>query len=908
GDGFDDLIIGAYFADASGNAKQAAGESYVIFGNSILPSTIVLSNLGSAGITIFGADEGDLSGCSVSGAGDINGDGFDDLIIGARGADALGNAKPDAGETYVIFGGSTLPSTIDLTNLGSADITIFGADAIDESGRAVSGAGDVNGDGFDDLIIGAFRADALGNAKESAGESYVIFGASSLPTTIHLSNPGSAGVTIFGAGIGNSSGGSVSDAGDVNGDGFDDLIIGARNVRSSSGESYVVFGGASLPVTIDVANLGPAGITIFGIDAGDLSGNSVSGAGDVNGDGFDDLIIGALHVTTGSATYIGESYVIFGRSSFPANIELANIGIEGITIFGSERLDRSGGSVSNAGDVNGDGFDDLIIGAYLADALGNAKSDAGESYVIFGGNDFTSSVTHLGTPAAETLTGTIGVDAMNGDRDHDTLVGNGGADVLIGGQGNDVLAVSDMTFKRIVGGTGDDTLRLDGSGMLLDLTTLADNRLFDVESIDIRGSGANTLTLNLQEVRNISDASNTLVVRRGDDDTVNIGIGWIQQANETIDSAVFNVFQQGNMTLKVSAKTATAASIAGRRVFFNNSFFDGNTDLINAGDDGAIAADKVALRNGTASLANYTHYSRGINGIVIDIASIANALSATDFEFRIGNTDTPDSWAIAPVPKRIMVRTGAGTGGSSRVTLVWPDNAIEKTWLRVTVKANANTGLTAPDVFYFGNAIGDIGNSPTDSIVNATDIAGVVSNQNSFLNPAPLTSPYDFNHDRQINATDIALAVSNQTSFINALRLISLPSGSSAARAVSKLRGTGSLGLDSIEFATSDPAMEHMGPPFDMRTFTTASMFSDPQQRTQSEVKETLIHLPAAQVSDKRQHDEPAILGTVGSPLEAILQTMAIENDGDFVACIDEIMAGLDLKTFPTYLLTIGHK
>ncbi|MFM9960722.1 MAG: beta strand repeat-containing protein, partial [Planctomycetaceae bacterium] len=209
-------------------------------------------------------------------------------------------------------------------------------------------------------------------------------------------------------------------------------------------------------------------------------------------------------------------------------------------------------SVSSAGDVNGDGFDDLLIGAERADASGNAKNYAGESYVIFGG-DFTAAVTHQGTSAAETLTGTAGANVMVGDRGNDTLVGSGGADVQFGGQGSDILAVSDLSFQRIIGGTGTDTLRLDGSGLTLNLTTLADNRILGVEQIDLTGSGDNTLTLDLQEVFNISDESNTLLVRRNAGDTVNIGTGWTQGANETIGADTFDVYTQGAATLKVQA-------------------------------------------------------------------------------------------------------------------------------------------------------------------------------------------------------------------------------------------------------------------------------------------------------------------------------------------------------------------
>ena len=177
--------------------------------------------------------------------------------------------------------------------------------------------------------------------------------------------------------------------------------------------------------------------------------------------------------------------------------------------------------MASAGDVNGDGFDDLLIGARRSDAAGNAKSDAGESYVIFGSNSFTSSVTHLGTAAGETLTGNASANVMDGGRGNDTLIGNGGADVLRGGEGNDVLAVSSTSFNRVVGGNGSDTLRLDGSGLTLDLTTLKDNRVVDVEVIDITGSGNNALTLNQREVLNISSDSNRLLVRLNSGDTVN---------------------------------------------------------------------------------------------------------------------------------------------------------------------------------------------------------------------------------------------------------------------------------------------------------------------------------------------------------------------------------------------------
>ncbi len=121
-------------------------------------ATINLGKLGTLGLPIFGADTLDLGGRTLSSAGDVNGDGFDDLLVGAYRGDASSNAKSNAGESYVIFGRATMPTTIDLANLGTAGITIFGAEVNDYSGISISSAGDVNGDGFDDLLIGAYRA------------------------------------------------------------------------------------------------------------------------------------------------------------------------------------------------------------------------------------------------------------------------------------------------------------------------------------------------------------------------------------------------------------------------------------------------------------------------------------------------------------------------------------------------------------------------------------------------------------------------------------------------------------------------------------------------------------------------------------------------------------------------------
>ncbi|MBN2477300.1 MAG: hypothetical protein JXB62_22025 [Pirellulales bacterium] len=229
--------------------------------------------------------------------------------------------------------------------------------------------------------------------------------------------------------------------------------------------------------------------------------------------------------------------------------------------------------------------------------------------------------------------------------------------------------------------------------------------------------------------------------------------------------------------IDIGAFEFAPAMILSRHVFYNQSAFDGDDPAADARDDDAIAPDKTALLPGqAATFVNYTSYSRGINGIMIDIEGLPGIPSVVDFAFRVGNTDDPSTWACAPDPSSLSVRPGDGIGGSDRITLIWPEYAIRNQWLQVTVLANGNTNLAEPDVFYVGNAVADAGNSTTDAKVNATDMLLARNNPRTFLNPAAVDFPYDYNRDARVNATDMLLARNNQTHFLNALKLITVPS------------------------------------------------------------------------------------------------------------------------------------
>ena len=224
-------------------------------------------------------------------------------------------------------------------------------------------------------------------------------------------------------------------------------------------------------------------------------------------------------------------------------------------------------------------------------------------------------------------------------------------------------------------------------------------------------------------------------------------------------------------------KTVTTEMVA-RNVFYNGSSYDNDNPAPAPSDEDAIAPGKTALLFGeTATFANYTSYLQGINGVIIDLEGAYSGMDETDFSFRVGNSNFPDTWSDAPAPLSISFGEKTGANGSDRLTLIWDDGVITDQWLEIKVLANDRTGLAEDDVFYFGNAIGETGDTTVHARVDGVDVAGVRANLSTFFT-ITIDNRFDFNRDGRVNGVDIATARGHLSGFFP-LQLITPTSGSS---------------------------------------------------------------------------------------------------------------------------------
>ena len=449
------------------------------------------------------------SGSSIA-TGDIDNDGFEDLLLGCPFADGTLENRGNTGQVLVFFGGAqTHPNTIyDQAdyNVGEIDIVIDGADNNDLLGGSVA-CGDIDGDSYDDIVICAPFGDSESNTRNDAGEIYVIYGAArdTWEPLIDLRNT-APDLLILGARAGDRTGFSVA-LGDVLGDSKLDIIIGAKLAdperRNNAGMAFAIAGNtrSNLGKTIDLLDLVTSGrgsnpyseshsrtrsratqlVEIDGVSPDDRAGFAVA-AGDVNGDGREDIIIGARHAQyNGSFDNSGVTDVVYGRRAFSSKINLTQDA--DIYVYAPNANDNSGWSLVS-GNINGDSYDDIIIGSPYADGPNNAQRDCGEVYVIYGSGALSKNyylfqsppdIIIYGVDAWDNFGFSLAVGSMNDDQYDDYLMGARGGN----GEFNDI------------GDCGDSYLLLGNStsslGDTIDLITKSRTIFFGIDVGDNSG-------------------------------------------------------------------------------------------------------------------------------------------------------------------------------------------------------------------------------------------------------------------------------------------------------------------------------------------------------------------------------------------------------------------------------------
>ncbi len=402
GDGYSDVVVGAYFYGEGGAAFVYHGGAG---GLVMTASTQLESNRVDAS---FGA--------SVASAGDVNGDGYSDVVVGASGYD---NGESNEGAAFVYHGGASGLATIASVQLESNQIDAY-------FGRSVASAGDVNGDGYSDVIVGAFRYD---NDETDEGAAFVYYGGAggvAMTASVQLESNQAGAVLGF----------SVASAGDVNGDGYSDVIVGANaysNGQAAEGAAFIYHGSASgLATTMSAQLESNQAYANFGW--------SVASAGDVNGDSYSDVVVGA-----GGEAY-EKAFVYHG-------------GAGGLATTASTKLESNqpyaefGVSVASAGDVNGDGYSDVVVGARY---YGNGEGSEGAAFVYHGsaGGLAMTVSTQLASNQAGALFGSSVASAgdVNGDGYSDVIVGalgysHGGAAFVYHGSAGGLAMIASVQLE-----------------------------------------------------------------------------------------------------------------------------------------------------------------------------------------------------------------------------------------------------------------------------------------------------------------------------------------------------------------------------------------------------------------------------------------------------------------------------
>ncbi len=340
---------------------------------------------------------------------------------------------------------------------------------------------------------------------------------------------------------------------------------------------------------------------------------------------------------------------------------------------------------------------------------------------------------------------------------------------------------------------------------------------------------------------------------------------------------------------------APPSTVVGRYLFYNQSGtstrYDHNDAAINSFDDAAIATDKTAYLwedAGAATFANVSSYTKGINGVMVDISGSHPNISADDFIFRVGNNNSPGLWGTANAPASVSVRAGAGVGGSDRVEIIWNNGAAPiRQWLEVIVLANADTGLQQKagypagqgDAFFFGSAVGDSGSGDTVTFA----LVNVIDESGARLNPAlaaaniPVTNIYDFDRSALVNVIDQSVARLNATNPVTALKYLNLTSAPAAPE---------------LDAAESDVPTGDAGVVSALAAGATTSDVPSVLQKISSRIDGTELRSAATAQSFEYGHDQnrPRFHAALGK-LDAAAHSLALDDE-----LLDSLLVALGLE------------